>query len=82
MNQDDYENALKDFNSALQLNPDIAEAYSNIGLIYYQKREYDKAVNAFTKALEFPELGSKFKSISQGWLRKSEEELHREKQKP
>ncbi|HST03407.1 MAG TPA: tetratricopeptide repeat protein [Chloroflexia bacterium] len=44
--------ALKDFDAAIQLEPDKAEAYAFRGLAYYSQDDYDAAVIAYTEAIE------------------------------
>jgi tetratricopeptide (TPR) repeat protein len=44
--------ALADFNKALELNPRLAEAYSNRGWAYFEKGQYDQAIADCDKALE------------------------------
>lgn len=45
--------ALNDFNLALQYEPDNYYCHSRLGLIYEQHRDYDKAIEAYSKAIEF-----------------------------
>ena len=47
--QDDM--AVKDFNKAIALNPNNAQAYSNRGVIFYDNLEYKKAIEDFSKAI-------------------------------
>jgi tetratricopeptide (TPR) repeat protein len=42
--------AISDFNVAIQINPDYWEAYSNRGLVWIKKHEYDRAAEDFTAA--------------------------------
>jgi tetratricopeptide (TPR) repeat protein len=52
--QGDYEKAIKDYTSAIQLNfhhPDAV--YYNRGIAYFEKRQYEAALNDFNKALSF-----------------------------
>jgi tetratricopeptide (TPR) repeat protein len=44
--------AIADFDKAIQLQPDFADAYFNRGLAYYYKGEYDCAIADFKKVLE------------------------------
>ncbi len=37
---------------AIQLNPDYIFAYNNRGLAWFGKKEYDKAIEAFTQAIQ------------------------------
>jgi len=47
-----YDQAISEFNKALEINPKDTEAYYNRGLAYYDKGQYDKAISDYTKALE------------------------------
>ena len=44
--------AIFDFNKALEINPNIAEAYSGRGATYVQKGQLDQAISDLNKALE------------------------------
>jgi tetratricopeptide (TPR) repeat protein len=47
----DYNQAIADYNKALELQPDNALAFSNRGDAYYQKQDYALAINDYNKAL-------------------------------
>jgi tetratricopeptide (TPR) repeat protein len=48
----DFDDAISDYNRALRLKSDCAEAYNDRGQSYYGKGEYDKAIAAFSRAIE------------------------------
>ena len=48
----EYDQAILDFDKALQINPMNAEAYNNRGSVYGEKGRYDQAISDFCKALE------------------------------
>ena len=54
----DYDNALTNFDKAIEYKPDFYEAYSLIGEIQYlYKKEFQKSINSFNKAIELqPDL--------------------------
>ena len=53
---EDQLKAINAFNRALEVDPPAPNAAYNIGLIYRDRREYDKAEEWFTKAVEdFPD---------------------------
>jgi tetratricopeptide (TPR) repeat protein len=43
--------AIQDYKGAVAANPELAEAHSNLGLIYNQQHQYAQAVTEFRKAL-------------------------------
>jgi TolA-binding protein len=51
-NEGKHDEAIAKFNEVIAQLPKCAECYSNIGGIYYQKKEYDQAETAFSKAIE------------------------------
>lgn len=46
-----YDKAIADFDQALRLNPDYADAYYNRGLAWDKKGNYDKAIADFSQVL-------------------------------
>ena len=51
-----YDQAMSDFNSALEINPMYQKAYNNRGTTYRLMGQYDRAVSDFNKALEINPL--------------------------
>ena len=47
----EYDNAIADYNAAIQLDPKDAVAYSNRGVAWGIKKEYDKAIADFSEAI-------------------------------
>ena len=47
----ELDRALKDFDKAIELNPDFAEAYNNRGVAYGIKGQVDEAIEDFNKAI-------------------------------
>src|SRR5207237_6085423 len=53
----DYQKAIANYKRIVVLRPEMAEAYSNLGILYYDQRQSDHALTAFKKAIELkPEL--------------------------
>lgn len=50
LKQDKYRDALTAYDNALQIQPDIVDAWKGIGVAAVKIPDYDKAVNAFEKA--------------------------------
>jgi len=48
-----YDQAITDFNKALEINPRYADAYNNRGFAYYLKKEYDKSWEDVKNAQKF-----------------------------
>src|SRR5215510_1340610 len=48
----DYDRAIADYTTAIELKPDYAEAYNDRGFSYYLKGDSDRAIADFTRAIE------------------------------
>lgn len=46
-----YDEAINELNKVLEINPGNSEAYYNLGLIYENKNQYEKAREMYEKAL-------------------------------
>lgn len=53
LEQGRYEEALKHFGTALKIKADYDEPWHNIGVLYSQTGDYDRAISALQKALSF-----------------------------
>ena len=51
-NAGEVETALGTFKRVTRLVPDFADAHYHLGLVYYQKEEFQNAISAFTRTLE------------------------------
>ena len=49
----DYKEAMPHLKAALQIKPDYAEAYNNLGLVYKEQGFYDQATKSFAKAIKY-----------------------------
>ena len=47
-----FESAINDYDKAIELNPNYAEAYNNLGLAFQDKGDLESAIGNFQKALE------------------------------
>ena len=52
LNAGELDTALETFKQVTTLVPDFADAHYHLGLVYYQKAEFRKAISAFTRTLE------------------------------
>ena len=48
----EYDWAIEDYNTVIEMKPDSVEAYIHRGLAYHHKGEYDRATEDFNKAIE------------------------------
>ena len=56
INEDDVESAIAKFNKAVEIDPNFAFAWDNLGISYRKNSEYDKAIESYKKSLEiYPE---------------------------
>lgn len=46
-----YDSAIEDYNKAIQLDPNLAQAYGNRGLAHGRKGEYDRSIEDCSKAI-------------------------------
>ncbi len=51
-NQNNFTQAMSDFNKALEINPNCAPAYSNRGFLYDKQGNFTQAITDYNKALE------------------------------
>ena len=51
-NEEDLSKAIKHYNNAIKLNPQMAEAYCNRGFAYSNKGEVEQAIKDYNKAIE------------------------------
>ncbi len=52
INEGDVENAIIKFSKAVQIDPNFAFAWDNLGISYRKNTEYDKAIASYKKSLE------------------------------
>ena len=49
---EDYQKALKDYRTAIDLEPETGEVYVNVGNLYLLSKKYDVAIEQYTTAIE------------------------------
>jgi tetratricopeptide (TPR) repeat protein len=47
-----YDEAIAEYNQAIEIDPNYVSAYINLGWAYYQKKQYDLAITYYAKAIE------------------------------
>lgn len=47
-----YNEAIRDYKKAIELDPKFSKAYNNLGNMYYALQEYEEAIKHFSKAIE------------------------------
>jgi tetratricopeptide (TPR) repeat protein len=47
----DYDNALDDYDEAIQIDPNFAKAFNNRGGVYFKKKEHDRAIADYDEAI-------------------------------
>ena len=63
------EDAIADFNKAIELNSKLFHPYYNRGNAYLQKRDFDRAIEDYSTAIELnPELGPAYCNRGEAWL--------------
>jgi len=71
-----FEEALKDFNKAIQLDPDLVEAYSNRGSSHLYNEQYDLAIADFDKVIRLnPQFAEVYSNRGLALLRKEKFDL-------
>jgi Flp pilus assembly protein TadD len=62
-----YDQAISDFNKAIEMNPAYGKAYTNRGIVYRLKGQYDRAISDFNKAIQISPLDAQaYNSLA--WL--------------
>ena len=73
--QKSLDNALKDYNKAVELAPGQCAWRNNRALIWIEKKEYDKAIADYDESLKlFPQYGLAYRNRGNCWLKKKEYE--------
>ena len=69
----EYDKAIEDFDQAIALQPDLAEACYNRGIAYYYKGEYDRAIEDYDQAIELqPDLAEAYSNRGNAYADKGE----------
>ena len=61
MDKGDFDQAIKDFTTAIEIKPDFFGAYNNRGVAYREKHDFDTAIQNYDKAIEIkPDLADAY----------------------
>lgn len=80
-NQGNSEQAIQEYQKALELNPNYTQAHTNLGTVYLGKGDYDQAIGHFKKTLELNYYDTKahynlgLSYVYKGELEKAKEEM-------
>ena len=55
-----YQEALRDFDKAIELKPDYTLAYNNRGVTYFKMKRYDEALRDFERSLALDPNNAQF----------------------
>lgn len=70
---DAFDPALRDYDAAIRLRPDYAEAYVNRGVVHYDRGDYDRAIADNDAAIRLrPDFAEAFNNRSLAWYRKGD----------
>jgi tetratricopeptide (TPR) repeat protein len=69
-NLGDYEQAIRDHTKAVEISPNFAAAYYNLGCVYWIQKNWQEVVGAWEKCLE---INSNYEKALE-WLPKAREE--------
>lgn len=68
-----FDKAIKCFQQALEINPDFAEAYFNMGISYNEKDKKGKAIRCYKKAIEInPDYVKAYYNMGQAYCDKGD----------
>jgi tetratricopeptide (TPR) repeat protein len=71
--QEKYDQALLDYNKAIEIDPKIVDTYNNRGNIYQGMGNFDQAISDYGRALEIEPLnGEAYYGRANAWLRKGD----------
>jgi len=70
------EQARRDYEHALRLQPAYPEALNNLGAIYYAKKNYGKAIKYYRRALEYdPKSAPVYSNLGTAWFARGKVQL-------
>ena len=67
------ERSIEDFDKAIELDPNLAWAYSNRGFSYHELGQYQRSIDDYDKAIELDPNDAEARTLRQRALRALEE---------
>jgi tetratricopeptide (TPR) repeat protein len=68
-----FREAQKNFERAIRIDSQFADAYNNLGAAHYEEKDYRKAIKLYTKAIELrPDAASYFSNLGAAYFSKKE----------
>jgi lipoprotein NlpI len=79
----DSDQAIKNYNQAIKLDPKMVKAYNNRGVAYVVNKQYDLAIDDFTKVIELESNHGKayFNRAIAHWCKSDKEKARQDVQK-
>lgn len=73
--QKQNDEAIKEFNETIKINPKSSEAYNNIGFAYLDKEDVEKSIESQKKAIELnPQLANGYYGLAMAYEKKGDNE--------
>ena len=70
-----YNKAIAEFQKAIMIKPDYAEAHNNLGVIYRTKGMYDNAIDEFQMAIRFkPKFAIAYYNLARAYSQKNDKQ--------
>ena len=71
-NQGRFEEAIKEYQTAIKLKPDYAKAYNNLGTAYYDRGRLDEAIKEYQTAIKLqPDYADAHRNLALAYQAKS-----------
>ena len=67
-----YKEARKEFNRAVKKDPNHSDAYNNMGVVYYQQKDYGKAIKNYEKACSLNSWASYYSNLGAAYFAKKQ----------
>jgi tetratricopeptide (TPR) repeat protein len=67
-----HKEARKDFNRAIKSDRNHSDAYNNLGVVYYQQRDFGKAIKSYEKACSLNSAASYYSNLGAAYFAKKQ----------